>query len=183
MTPERKLQIGVMGSCADLSYGRGVETAAEAIGELIAKSGNALIFGAEKDRDSLSAAACRGAKKRGGLVIGITYGRRHDDILEKNVDAVISSGMERGGGREFVLTLSCDVIITIGGGSGTLNEIAVAYQTGIPIVALKGSGGWSDLLVDKFLDERKKVKIEAVDTPEKAVEKAIELAEQRLASL
>jgi len=58
----RKLQIGVMGSAADLKYSQTLEQLAEEVGYEVAMSGAALFFGAEKDYDSLSTAACRGAK-------------------------------------------------------------------------------------------------------------------------
>ena len=117
----RKLQIGVMGSMADLNYTKEFELAAEKIGELIAEKGGILFFGAEKDADSLSTAACRGAKKKGGLTVGVTYGKGKD-IWQKDADIIIPTGLERGGGREMVLVLACDVVISISGGSGTLNE-------------------------------------------------------------
>lgn len=161
-----------MGSSADLNYSKEIENLAEEVGYFIAKNSAILIFGAEKDYDSLSTAACRGAKKAGGTTIGITYGKTKD-VLEDNVDIVISSGLERGGGREFTLVLSCDAIITLSGGSGTLNEIAVAYQAGIPIISLKGTGGWSDILVDTYLDDRKRLKILGADNPREAVELAL----------
>lgn len=174
----RKLQIGVMGSCSDLNYSEKIEKLAEEVGFLVAKNNAALLFGAEKDLDSLSTAACRGAKKANGLTIGVTYGKGKE-VLEKNVDVVIASGLERGGGRELTLVLSSDAIITINGGSGTLTEIAIAYQANIPIVALKGTGGWSDKLADTFLDDRKRVKVEVAKTPKEAVEKAIKLGGNR----
>ena len=170
----RKIQIGVMGSAADLKYSRDFESLAEEIGYWVAKRGATLIFGAEKDYDSLSTAACRGAKKANGLTVGVTYGKGLD-IVEKNVDIVIASGLERGGGRELALVLSCDVIIAISGGSGTLTEIAVAYQANIPVVVLEGCGGWSDKLANQYLDNRKRFKIEAVKTPKEAVERAFRL--------
>ena len=60
---KRKLQIGVMGSAADLNYSEELENLAEKIGSLVAQNNATLIFGAEKDYDSLSTFACRGAKK------------------------------------------------------------------------------------------------------------------------
>lgn len=164
-----------MGSCADLRYSKRVEKLAEKVGYWIAKKNATLIFGAEKDVDSLSAAACRGAKKAGGLTIGVTYGKGLA-VVEKNVDVVIASGLERGGGRELTLVLSCDAIIAISGGSGTLTEIAIAYQANIPIIVLKETGGWSEKLAGEFLDERKRVKAEIANTPKEAVEKALKLA-------
>lgn len=172
----RKIQIGVMGSMADLNYSKDFERLAEEIGYWIAKKDATLIFGAEKDYDSLSTAACRGAKKAGGLTVGITYGKGLDIFEKNNVDVVIASGLERGGGREFTLAISCDAIIAINGGSGTLSEIAAAYQANIPVVTLKNSGGWSERLSGQYLDDRKRIKIEPANTAKEAVEKAIKLA-------
>lgn len=151
----RKYQIGVMGSAADLKYSKSVVKIAEQIGRDIALSGNICVYGAEKDLDSLSTAAARGAKSAEGVTVGITYGKGKDIWdTENNTDIIISTGMERGGGREFVLVNSCDAIIAISGGSGTLSEIAIAYQSDLPIVVVKGTGGWADKLSDTFLDER-----------------------------
>lgn len=171
---KRKIQIGVMGSCSDLNYSKKIEKLAEEVGFWVAKKNATLVFGAEKDFDSLSTAACRGAKKAGGLTVGVTYGKGLE-VIEKNVDVIIASGLDRGGGREFTLVLSCDAIIAINGGSGTLTEIAIAYQANIPIVVLKETGGWSAKLAGEFLDSRKRMKIEAVNDPKKAVELAIKL--------
>lgn len=170
----KNIQIGVMGSCSDLKYSTKIERLAEETGYWIAKNGATLLFGAEKDLDSLSTAACRGAKKAGGFTVGVTYGKGLD-IKEKNIDVVIASGMERGGGREFVLVLSCQAIIAICGGSGTLTEIAIAYQANIPIVVIGKTGGWSSKIANQYLDDRKRIKAEMARTPKEAVEKAIQL--------
>ena len=173
---KRKLQIGVMGSAADLNYAKKVEKLAEEIGRYIAEAGNITIYGAEKDYDSLSTAASRGAKKAGGLTVGITYGKGKD-IYDRDgyTDVVIPTGLERGGGREFVLVNACDGLIAISGGSGTLTEIAIAYQLNIPVVVLAGSGGWSDKLANTYLDGRNRIKTVAVKSPKEAVNKIIQL--------
>ncbi len=165
----RKLQIGVMGSAEDLKYTKKLEEMAEKIGELIAQSGNIVVYGAEKDYDSLSAAAARGAKRRGGMIVGVTYGKDKDIYGKDFTDIIISTGIDRGGGREFVLVNSCDAIIAISGGSGTLTEIAIAYQSNIPIICITGVGGWSEKLADTFIDERKRLKCLEAKTPEEAV--------------
>lgn len=170
----KKVQIGVMGSAADLKYAKNLEELAEQLGYFIAKNNGVLIFGAEKDYDSLSTAACRGAKKAGGLTVGVTYGKGMD-VYEKNADVIIASGLERGGGREMALVFSCDAIIALNGGSGTLTEIAVAYQANIPIVVIKNTGGWSEKLAGEFLDARNRVRVEIADTPEEAVKLALSL--------
>jgi len=174
---KRKLQIGVMGSAADLKYSKEIEKLAFGTGKLIAESRNITVYGAEKDYDSLSTAAARGAKSVGGLTVGVTYGKGKN-IWDKDgfTDVIICSGMERGGGREFVLINSCDAIIIISGGSGTLNEAIIAYQLNIPIVAIKNTGGWADKLAGEYIDNRKRLRVVAVDDPETAVKTALALA-------
>ncbi len=172
----RKIQIGVMGSTEDLRYTNEVEEIAKKLGKLIAESGNILVYGAEKDSNSLSNNAAKEAKKYNGLTVGITYGRGKDIYEKDNAEVIISSGLERGGGREFVLVNSCDVIIIIGGGSGTLNETAIAYQLNIPIIAIEGTNGWSDKLIDTYLDDRKRLKIQRAKTPEEAVKLATNMS-------
>jgi uncharacterized protein (TIGR00725 family) len=165
----RKYQIGVMGSAADLQYTKEIEDIALKVGELIAARDGILFFGAEKDYDSLSTAACRGAKSKNGLTVGVTYGKGKD-IWQKDADVIIPSGLERGGGREMVLVLSCDAVIAVSGGSGTLTEMAIAYQADIPLVVLTGLGGWSDKLAGQFMDTRNRREAFAATTPEEAVE-------------
>jgi uncharacterized protein (TIGR00725 family) len=179
----KKPQIGIVGSLADLHYGKDAERAAERIGELVAMKKGILLFGAEKDFDSLSTAACKGAKKAGGLTVGITYGKGKDIFQKEGVDVIIPCGLERGGGREFVLMSSCDAIIMISGGSGTLNEAAAAYQLGIPIVALVGYGGWADKLADTYIDERRRLKVMKANTPEEAVEMAFKSVDEGAGSV
>lgn len=170
---KRKLQIGVMGSAADLTYAAEAEMVAIKLGKLIAESGNILLFGAEKDSDSLSTAAARGAKKAGGLTVGVTYGKGQAIWQPECADVIIPSGLERGGGRELVLVLSCDVVIAISGGSGTLTELAIAYQADIPMIALTGYGGWADKLADTYFDGRKRRKVEKATSAEEAVRLAL----------
>lgn len=171
----RRFQIGVMGSAADLSYAPALVGVAEQIGRCLAQKDAILFFGAEKDCDSLSTAACRGAKQAGGLTVGITYGKGKD-IWQKDADVIIPCGLERGGGREMTLALSCDAIIAISGGSGTLTELAIAYQADIPSVVLTGYGGWADKLANTYFDARQRRKVIAATRPEEAVSIALKLA-------
>ncbi len=171
---KRKPQIGVMGSAADLKYGPEIEKLAYETGKLLAEAGCVVVYGAEKDCDSLSTAASRGAKSAGGITVGITYGQGKD-IWDKEgtTDIIIPTGLGRGGGREYVLVSSCDAIIIISGGSGTLTEAAIAYQLNVPIVALTGSGGWADKLADTYIDGRERLKVQPAKDPKEAVSKAL----------
>ena len=139
----RRIQIGVMGSAADLNYSDEALNFAKKLGEEIALSGNILVYGAEKDYTSLSTEAAKMASKRNGITVGIAGGKSKKIYGQYRPTILISSGQEIGGGREFVLVTSCDVISALGGGSGTLTEIAIAYQGGIPIVTVDQFVGWS----------------------------------------
>jgi len=168
----RRLQIGVMGSAQDLEYTVELERLAEEVGQQIAQAGAIMVFGAEKDYDSLSTAASRGAKKYGGLTVGVTYGKGKD-IYQRDADIIVVTGAERGGPREAILAYTCDALIAISGGSGTLNELVAAYQADIPMVALRNSGGWAERMADQFFDKRERRKVIGADTPKQAVEIAL----------
>lgn len=175
----KKLQIGVMGSAQDLNYSDVLQSLALELGREIARSGNIVVYGAEKDYDSLSTQAAKGAKEVGGMTVGVTYGKGKD-IWEKEgfTDILIVTGLERGGGREFVLVNSCDAIIAISGGSGTLTEMAIAYQSNIPIVVMADTGGWAEKLGGTHIDARNRIKAEIARTPKEAIMKVLELIRQ-----
>ena len=167
---ERILQIGVVGSAADLRYGEEPEKQATSLGRTIAERGYTLIFGAEKDCDSLPTVAARTAKSAGGLVIGVTYEKGLKIFDPAAADVVVATGLTRGGGREMVQSLSCDGLIAVAGGSGTLNEVTVAYQANIPVVCMTGMGGWSDNLAGTFLDPRERYPFGTAVTAEAAID-------------
>lgn len=174
----KKIQIGVMGSAADLKYSKETLDFAKKLGELIAKSGNILVYGAEKDYTSLSTESAKEADKNGGITVGIAGGKDKKVYGKFRPTILINSGQEIGGGREFNLVLSTDVIIAIAGGSGTLTEIAIAYQAGIPIITVDAFGGWAENLSDSYLDERERLKCISAKTPEEALEKALNAVEK-----
>lgn len=169
----KKLQIGIMGSAADLKYSDEAVEFVKRLGKLVAESGNILVYGAEKEYSSLSTEASKEASKNNGITVGITGGKDKNIFGEFRPTVLINSGLEIGGGREFNLVLSCDVIIAISGGSGTLNEIVVAYQAGIPIIVVDKFGGWAKELANKYIDDRKRLKCISVNTEEEALKCAI----------
>lgn len=65
------------------------------------------------------------------------------------------------------------------GGSGTLNEIAVAYQLNIPIISISNTGGWADKLANQYLDDRKRFKIISAKNSKEAVDLAFKLARKQ----
>ena len=168
----RRLQFGVIGSCSDLNFSSDATEFAKKLGKLIAENGHTLIFGAEKDVNSLPTIAALSAKEFGGETVGLSYERGLDTYIEDSASVIMSSALIRGGGRETALMLSCDVVIAISGGSGTLTEMSIAYQAGVPVIAVTGFGGWSDKLAGTYLDNRKRAKFEPASTPEQAYELA-----------
>ncbi|MBR4693309.1 MAG: hypothetical protein IKQ06_04820 [Bacilli bacterium] len=169
----KKIQIGVMGSAADLNYSDEALAFTKELGELIADSGNILVYGAEKEYTSLSTEAAKAASKKGGITVGVAGGKSKKVFGKFRPTILINSGQEIGGGREFNLVLSCDVIIALGGGSGTLTEIAIAYQAGIPIITVNKFGGWSKELANLYLDERCRLKCIPASTAKEALDLAI----------
>ena len=167
-----------MGSSAEAKYTSEAKSFIEKVGELIAESGNILVYGAEKDFETLPTYAAWSAKKAGGTTIGITYGITQTiwGETEAKPSITIACGMERGGGREMALISSCDVIIAISGGAGTLIEMAIAYLSKKPIITIKGFGGWADKMTDTYFDARERIKCIGASTPQEAVELAMKLA-------
>jgi uncharacterized protein (TIGR00725 family) len=78
--------------------------------------------------------AARGAQAAGGLTIGLLPG---DDPSDANqyIDVAVATGL--GHGRNAVLVLSCDGMVALGGGLGTLSEIALALRSGRPSVGIR----------------------------------------------
>lgn len=169
----KKLQIGIMGSAADLNYSKEALDFARKLGKLIAESGNILVYGAEKTYTSLSTEAAREASKNNGITVGVCGGKDKKVYGKFRPTVLISSGQEIGGGREFNLVLSCDVIIAISGGSGTLTEMAIAYQANIPIIVVDKFGGWANKLSNEYFDSRERLRCIPASTPYEALEKAI----------
>ncbi len=175
----KKLQIGVMGSAQDLNYSKKAENFAKKLGKLIAESGNILIYGAEKDYSSLSTNAAMEASKNGGLTVGITGNKDKNIYGDFRPSVLIPCGLDIGGGREFTLVLSCDVIIAISGGSGTLTEMAIAYQANIPIITVDIFDGWASKLAGEYFDDRKRLKCLSAKTPEEALDLALKVIKER----
>jgi hypothetical protein len=154
------MQITVIGSSGIIS--RKVWDIAEEVGRRIAESGAILVCGG---RDGVMEAACKGAKDAGGLTVGILpYSK---DEANPYLDVIIITGM--GEARNVINVKSGDVVISIAGGAGTLSEIALALKLGKKVIAIKDSGGVSEMLAGKSINNMKV--IEAKDAKE-----AIDLA-------
>ena len=81
-------------------------------------------------------AACKGAKEAGGTTVGILPGTDRSDA-NTWVDLAIPTGL--GQARNAIVVRSADAVVAIGGGYGTLSEIALALRRGTRVV---GIGTW-----------------------------------------
>src|SRR3989441_98388 len=155
--PMRRLLIGVVGgsSCSSEE----AEWAAT-VGRLLAEHGAVLLCGG---LGGVMEAAARGAQQAGGLTVGMLPGA---DPNEANpyIDVPLATGM--GEMRNALIVRAAQAVIAIGGGWGTLSEIALAQRIQTPVVGLH----------DAFTSA---IEIPRVPTPQAAVAWALEQAGRR----
>ena len=122
------------------------------MGRLLAEGGAAVVCGG---LGGVMEAACRGAKSAGGATIGILPGA---DRAAANpfVDVAVPTGL--GEARNALVVRAADGVIAVGGGYGTLSEIAFALKAGKRVV---GIGSWD---VDG---------VDPAGSPEEAVETVV----------
>jgi uncharacterized protein (TIGR00725 family) len=136
-----QIRIGVMGSAGEADPT--VIELCRQLGRAIAERGCCLLTGA---CPGLPQEAVLGAKESGGHVVGIspatslkehvvTFGSPY-----KEYDVLIFTGLGLMG-RELVNIRSSDIVVVVGGRSGTLGEFAIAFEDGKLIGVLTGSGG------------------------------------------
>ena len=101
------------------------------VGREIARNGAVLICGG---LTGIMEASCKGAKKEGGLTVGILPSLDENDA-NKYVDIIIPTGM--GYARNVPIILSSHAVIAIDGSSGTLSEIGYSLTYDKPIIGLK----------------------------------------------
>ena len=78
-------------------------------------------------------AACRGAKQVGGTTVGILPGSDRS-AANPYVDVALPTGL--GEVRNALVVRAADVLVAIGGGHGTLSEIALALKAGKRVIGL-----------------------------------------------
>ncbi len=143
------MKIGVMGGASGIFEKSHLDKAHQ-LGEAIAERGCILITGG---CPGLPLAAACGSKRKKGFVIGISPALSLDEHMNKyrsptefhDVLIYTGSGLM---GREVVNIRSSDIVVIIGGRSGTLGELAIAYDEGKLIGILTGTGGISDIAKD-----------------------------------
>jgi len=127
--------------------------AAHEVGKLLAQAGAIVINGG---LTGVAAAASEGAASVGGTVIGLLPDS-HRAGANKHLTIALPTGM--GQGRNVLIVTAAQSVIAIGGGWGTLSEIAIAKRLGRPVVTL---------------DSWPVTGLESVSSPAEAVQKALE---------
>ena len=137
-----QIRIGVMGSANGQAEPTVVELCRR-LGRAVAESGCCLLTGA---CPGLPHTAVLGAKEVNGHVVGISPAatlKEHVEVLGspyQEYDVLIFTGLGLMG-RELINIRSSDIVIVVGGRSGTLGEFAIAYEEGKLIGILTGTGG------------------------------------------
>ena len=147
------------GSAAD----RELELAEDA-GAEVAAAGCGLVCGG---LGGVMEAACRGARSRGGLTLGLLPG---PDREAANGWVVVAVPTGLGEARNALVVRAADAVVAIGGGWGTLSEIALALKAGVPVV---GVGTWEPAIGGSEVDG-----IVACDDAREAVAEALRLSSQ-----
>lgn len=103
--------------------------AAEEIGGILGEGGAILISGG---LGGVMEASCHGAKKKGGLTVGILP---HTGSGNPHLAVRVRTGLSHA--RNILVVESADAVVAVGGAYGTLSEIAIALKTGKPVFGYK----------------------------------------------
>jgi len=125
------MQIGVIGDSGAKGELYGL---AEEVGREVARCGSTLLCGG---LGGVMEAACKGAKEEGGTTVGILPGSQKA-AANQYVDVKITTAM--GHARNAIIAGSADVLIAVGGGMGTLSEVALGLKMGKPVIVLDVEG-------------------------------------------
>ncbi|MBI2144515.1 LOG family protein [Candidatus Woesearchaeota archaeon] len=148
-----KLRIGVMGSGLEKGENNLPKKALQLafdIGKEIARHNCVLVNGACW---GIPYEASKGAKSEDGFVLGVSPAENLHEHVHKyrfptNVhDMIIYTGFGFKG-RNVVNVTNCDAVVIVGGHVGTLNEFTIAYDEGMVVGVMQGSGGIADFIDD-----------------------------------
>ena len=122
-----RLQVAVVGG----GHAEEVDCdAAARVGRALGEAGALVVTGG---LGGVMAAACRGARDGGGTSLGILPGA-DKSAANEFVDVAVATGL--GEGRNVLVVRNADAVVAVGGEFGTLSEIALALQAGVPVVGL-----------------------------------------------
>jgi len=145
---------------------RRAATEARVVGRLIVERGWRLVTGGLGGvMRATSQGAHEASSYRDGDVIGILPGPQASQA-NPWVDIVVPTNL--GVARNALVVGMADAVIAVGGGAGTLSEMAMAWQLDKPLVGIR-VGGWSGELAGKAIDERARPAVIAAEDAASAV--------------
>lgn len=104
---------------------------AEELGRRLAESGAIVICGG---LTGVMEAVAKGVRAAGGTTIGILPGNDRRDA-NPFIDIALATGM--GEMRNAVIVRAAGAVVAVGGGHGTLSEVALALRIGTPVAGLQ----------------------------------------------
>ena len=122
---------------------------AEEVGREIAKKGWTLVNGG---LTGVMEASAKGASLAGGTVVGILP---TPSTSSANPYITIPIATNMGHARNVIIAHTADVLIAIGGGEGTLSEIAIARKLGKTVFGIES---WDVAGVEKVADANEAIK-------------------------
>gem|GEM_PF-95450 len=80
--------------------------------------------------------------------------------------------------RSVVMVRSSDILVALGGASGTIQEVITAYTEAKPTLVLKSTGMPTDRLarLAPYIDDRRLARVELVESPVELAKRACHLA-------
>lgn len=160
----RRNTVAIIGSAGTISreLRRTVETLACALSD----AGFDLVTGG---MDGVMRAVARGHGRSAGTANLVHVEPGWGRAWEQNPHPACIVRTDLGSMRNHLVVRSADLVVAVSGGSGTLSEMAIAWQEKKPIAALRGSGGWSAKLADTVLDRRGQSTVMGCDTVDEVV--------------
>ncbi len=134
------------------------QAAAERVGEALARGGAVVVCGG---LGGVMEAACRGARGAGGITVGLLPGASRADANEHVVVAVATGLGEL---RNGLIVRACDALVAIGGGHGTLSEVALALRAGRAVVGL-GTWDLGDVMPATDPEDAARIALAACEKP------------------
>jgi len=125
------------------------------VGYLLGKEGAIILTGG---LGGVMEAASQGAREAGALTVGVLPGPKAE---EANPYVLIPIVTDMGHARNVILVRTAELLVSIGGGFGTLSEIALALKMWKPVIGLRT---WPNLKGITY-----------VESPEEVLAKVLEI--------
>ncbi len=153
------MRIAIIGANKNIASKNQLDFAYD-LGKTLVDNGYDLINGGMSGVMEYTAKGARASDKfnRGSLIAFLPS----TDVSKGNEYTGIKLVTHLGYGRNRLIIMNSDVVVAIGGGAGTLNEITLAWEMGKKICAYTEGNGWSTKMAGITIDIRRDDKIHPV---------------------